>query len=178
FEDELGDLSAAALLNMDMTTDFTRFEQKLRIYLNAHDDHIAVQKIRRNRQITATDLDELERIFVESGIGTKAEISRAKEDAGGLGLFLRALVGLDRHAAASAFEKFQAGKTFTSAQLRFIKELIDYLAYNGTFDVAMLYDKAPFITLSPGGPETLFPGVDADAIVTTLRSVNATAVPA
>jgi type I restriction enzyme R subunit len=178
FEDELGDLSAAALLGIDMGANYSRFEQKLRIYLNAHDDHIAVQKIRRNRQITATDLEELERVFIESGIGTAVEIDQAKEDAGGLGLFLRSLVGLDRQAAASAFGKFQEGRTFTSVQLRFINEVIDYLAYNGTIDVVVLYDKAPFITLSPGGPETLFPGVDADAIVTALRSVNATAVPA
>ncbi|MER7857986.1 DEAD/DEAH box helicase family protein [Amycolatopsis japonica] len=178
FEDELGDLSAAGLLEVGTGADFSRFEQKLRIYLNAHDDHLAVQKIRRNRQITASDLQELERVFIESGIGTEAEIERAKEDAGGLGLFLRSLVGLDRQAAASAFEKFQEGKTFTSAQLRFVKEMIEHLAYNGTIDVAVLYDSSPFIILAPGGPEDIFHGTDVDTIVATLRSIKATAIPA
>ena len=40
----------------------------------------------------------------ESGIGTEAEISHAKTNSGGLGLFLRSLVGLDREAAAAASE--------------------------------------------------------------------------
>ncbi len=143
FEDELGELSAASLRGMEIGADLTRFEQKLRIYLRTHEDQLAVQKIRRNRQITATDLEELERIFIESGIGTEAEISVAKETSGGLGLFLRSLVGLDRAAAAAAFGTFQEGKTFTSVQLRFINELVDYLAHNGRIEVDMLY-RPPF----------------------------------
>ena len=177
FEDELGELSAASLRGMDIGADLTRFEQKLRIYLRTHEDQLAVQKIRRNRQITATDLEELERIFIESGIGTEAEISVAKENAGGLGLFLRSLVGLDRAAAAAAFGTFQEGKTFTSAQLRFVNEVVDYLAHNGRIEVDMLY-QPPFTSLAPGGPEDLFVEIDIDAMTKTMHSVNATAVPA
>jgi hypothetical protein len=138
FEDELGELSAASLRGMEIGADLTRFEQKLRIYLRTHENQLAVQKIRRNRQITATDLDELEQIFIESGIGTEAEINHAKTNSGGLGLFLRSLIGLDREAAAAAFGRFQEGKTFTSAQLRFVNEVIDYLAHNGTITVDVL----------------------------------------
>jgi type I restriction enzyme R subunit len=139
FEDELGNLSAASLRGMEIGTNRSRFEQKMRIYLRTHENQLAVQKIRRNRQITATDLDELERIFLETGIGTEAEINHAKTNSGGLGLFLRSLVGLDREAAAAAFGKFQEGKPFTSAQLRFLNDMIDYLAHNGTITVDVLY---------------------------------------
>jgi type I restriction enzyme R subunit len=177
FEDELGDLSAASLRGMEIGADLTRFEQKLRIYLRTHENQLAVQKIRRNRQITVTDLDELERIFIETGIGTEAEINHAKTNSGGLGLFLRSLVGLDREAAAAAFGKFQEGKTFTSAQLRFLKEVIDYLAHNGTITVDVFY-RSPFNSIAPGGPEDLFPEVDIDAMITTIHSINATAIPA
>jgi type I restriction enzyme R subunit len=177
FEDELGDLSAASLRGMEIGANLTRFEQKLRIYLRTHENQLAVQKIRRNRQITATDLDELERIFIETGIGTEAEINHAKTNSGGLGLFLRSLVGLDREAAAAAFGKFQEGKTFTSAQLRFLKEVIDYLAHNGTITVDVFY-RSPFSSIAPGGPEDLFPEVDIDAMITTMYSINATAIPA
>jgi type I restriction enzyme R subunit len=177
FEDELGELSAASLHGMAIGADLTRFEQKLRIYLRTHENQLAVQKIRRNRQITTTDLAELERIFIESGIGTEAEISRAKTDSGGLGVFLRSLIGLDRAAAAEAFGKFQEGKTFTSAQLRFVNEVIDYLAHNGVIDVDVLY-RSPFNSIAPGGPEDLFIEVDIESMITTMHSVNATAVPA
>jgi type I restriction enzyme, R subunit len=177
FEDELGELMAASLTGIKIDISFNRFEQKLRIYLRAHEQHLAVQKIRRNRQITTTDLDELERIFIESGIGTAAEIDRAKADSGGLGLFLRSLTGLDRQAAAAAFSKFQEGKMFTSAQLRFLNELIDYLAHNGTIDTDALYG-SPFRAISPGGPEDIFPESDIATMVTTMQSVKATAIPA
>ncbi|MBW0101483.1 DEAD/DEAH box helicase family protein [Pseudonocardia sp. KRD291] len=177
FEDELGELSAASLRGMEIGADLSRFEQKLRIYLRTHENQLAVQKIRRNRQITMLDLDELEGIFIESGIGTEAEISTAKENSGGLGLFLRSLVGLDRAAAAAAFGAFQQGRTLTSAQLRFVNELVDYVTHNGRIEVDVLY-RPPFTSIAPGGPEDLFVEVDIDAITHTMRSIDATAQPA
>jgi type I restriction enzyme R subunit len=82
----------------------------VRIYLRTHENQLAVQKIRRNRQITTTDLDELERIFIESRIGTEAEINHAKANSGGLGVFLRSLTGLDREAAATASRNFRKAR--------------------------------------------------------------------
>ena len=177
FADELGELTAASLQGMSGGADLSRFEQKLRIYLRTHENQLAVQKIRRNRQITATDLAELERLFVEAGIGTADEVDRAKSEHGGLGVFLRSLTGLDREAAVAAFATFQQGRALSSAQLRFVREVIDHLARNGTIAVDVLYDP-PFTALAPGGPEDLFPETDVDAIATTLRAVHATAVPA
>ncbi|MFE7246036.1 type I restriction-modification enzyme R subunit C-terminal domain-containing protein [Streptomyces sp. NPDC057580] len=174
FEDELGELSAASLRGMEIGTDRTRFEQKLRIFLRAHEDQLAIQKIRRNKQITATDLTELERIFIEASIGSEADIDQAKAESGGLGLFLRSLTGLEREAAAMAFSTFQAGKTLTSAQLRFVNQLIEYLARNGTIDVAGLYE-SPFSSLAPGGPETLFPEADVVAMIAVIHSIRETA---
>ncbi|HET6503127.1 MAG TPA: type I restriction-modification enzyme R subunit C-terminal domain-containing protein [Amycolatopsis sp.] len=105
------------------------------------------------------------------------EVRQAKTNPGGLGVFLRSLTGLDREAAAAAFDEFQRGKTFTSAQLRFINEAIDYLAHNGTIAVDVLYE-TPFTVIAPGGPEDLFLDQDVDSMVKTLESVNATAIPA
>ena len=133
-------IGGAYLRGMQIDVSFSRFKQKVRIYLRAHEHHLSVEKIRRNRQITAADLDELERIFIESGIGTEAEIDQAKADSGGLGVFLRSLTGLDRQAAAAAFSKFQEGKALTASQLSFVNELIDYLAHNGTVDIDTLYE--------------------------------------
>ncbi|GEL18920.1 DEAD/DEAH box helicase family protein [Pseudonocardia asaccharolytica] len=177
FEDELGEISAASLRGMAPEADLSRFEQKLRIYLRTHEDHLAIQKIRRNKQITSTDLEELERIFVESGIGTEDEVDRAKAGPGGLGVFLRSLTGLDRESAAAAFEKFQQGRTFSSAQLRFLNEVIDYLAHNGTIEIDVLY-QTPFNSIAPGGPEDIFVEVDIDHMITAMDAVNATARPA
>lgn len=177
FEDELGELTAASLRGMEVGTDLTRFEQKIRIYLNTHQDQLAVQKIRRNRQITAVDLAELEKVFVEAGLGTTVDIDHIKDTAGGLGLFLRSLTGLERESAALAFDAFQQGKTLTANQLRFVNELIDYVARNGTIDVAALYE-SPFTALAPTGPEALFLEAEVVAMVTVIDSIRSTAVAA
>ncbi|MFF0293198.1 DEAD/DEAH box helicase family protein [Kitasatospora sp. NPDC004614] len=177
FEDELGELTAASLKGMSVGTDLTRFEQKVRIYLNTHRDQLAVQKIRRNKQITALDLTELEKIFVEAGLATAADIDHVKEANGGLGLFLRSLTGLERDAAALALDKFQQGKTFTANQLRFVNELIDYLARNGAIDVAALYE-SPFTAIAPAGPEAIFHEAEVDAMVSVIHAIRATALAA
>ncbi len=177
FEDELGELTAATLSGMEIGTNLTRFEQKIRIYLNTHQNHLAVQKIRRNKQITSLDLAELEAIFVEAGIGTAEDITYIKDANGGLGLFLRSLTGLEREAAALAFDAFQQGKTFTANQLRFVNELIDYLARNGTIYVDALYE-SPFTALAPTGPEAIFPEDEVDAMVSVIHSIRLTAVAA
>lgn len=69
----------------------------------------------------------------------------------------------------------QEGKTFTSDQLHFLNEMIDYLTHNGTIDV--LY-RFPFNSIAPGGPEGIFIEADIEAMITTIHSVKATAVPA
>lgn len=153
------------------------FEQKLRIYPRAHENQLAVQKIRRNRQITTLDLTDLESVFIEAGIGSESDVERARAESGGLGLFVRSLTGLEREAATKAFDKFQEGKTQSSSQLRFVNMVIDYLARNGTVAVEFQYE-SPFNSLAPRGPEDLFPEEDVDAIVSVIQSVRSTAIPA
>ncbi|MEV6738689.1 DEAD/DEAH box helicase family protein [Streptomyces sp. NPDC051104] len=177
FEDELGELTVAQLQGTAIGSDLTRFEQKLKIYLRAHEDQLAIQKIRRNRQITATDLAELERVFLEAGIGTEADLDRTRNIEGGLGVFLRSLTGLDRDAARDAFADFQRGRTLSSAQLRYVDLLIDYLARNGTIDIATLYE-APFNSLAPQGPEDLFTEADIDSMDAVIKSIRSTALAA
>ncbi|MFG2315988.1 DEAD/DEAH box helicase family protein [Streptomyces tendae] len=177
FEDELGELSVAQLQGTAIGADLTRFEHKLKIYLRAHEDQLALQKIRRNRQITATDLAELEKVFLEASIGTKADLDRTRSIEGGLGVFLRSLTGLDRDAARDAFDEFQRGRTLSSAQLRYVDLLIDYLARNGTIAIGALYD-SPFNALAPQGPEELFTEADIDTMEAVIKSIRSTAVAA
>ncbi|MEQ4302665.1 hypothetical protein ABNF97_14900 [Plantactinospora sp. B6F1] len=44
---------------MSVGTDRERFREKVRVCLHAHEDHVALRKLRRNRQLTSTDLAEL-----------------------------------------------------------------------------------------------------------------------
>jgi type I restriction enzyme R subunit len=46
--------------------------------------------------ITATDLQELEKILLEQASGNSTFVEQARGEAHGLGLWVRSLVGLDR----------------------------------------------------------------------------------
>ncbi|NKY89782.1 DEAD/DEAH box helicase family protein [Nocardia veterana] len=179
FTDEL-DLDAIAITEIKglpgSGKGMARFQSKVRTYLRSHEDELAVQKILRNKQITTADLSELEKIFLDNGFGTEADIEQAKAEHGGLGLFLRGLTGLDRETAAAAFDEFQAGKNLTANQLHFLNLLIDVIAENGIVDVGALW-KPPFRSLAPTGPEALFSTDEVHAMVSVLKTLRTTAIP-
>jgi len=174
FEDTIGEASEIPLPNVGMGADLAKFRAKARMYLRAHEDHIAIAKLRMNKPLTARDLAELERMLVESGIGTPDDIARASRDAQGLGLFVRSLVGLDRAAAKDALGTFTTGKTLTSDQGRFIEYIVDHLTERGIMDSAALYE-SPFTDLTPRGPEGLFTVDQVSELVRALEGVRATA---
>ena len=157
-------------------TDFERFRAKARAYLRAHEDHLTLRKLRRNKQLSPTDLAELERRLADSGAGAQGDIEQARRSADGLGLFIRSLVGLDREAATEAFGEFLVGRTLNASQLDFINLIISHLTENGAMEPARLYE-SPFTDSAPHGPDSLFPSADVDRLVTILRSVRATAAP-
>ncbi|MCX7961224.1 MAG: restriction endonuclease subunit R, partial [Burkholderiales bacterium] len=153
------------------------FRDKARAFLRQHLNHIAVQKVRLNRPLTATDLAELERMLVESGVGDAEDVRQAAERSQGLGLFVRSLVGLDRAAAKEALAKFTAGRTLTADQLEFVNLVVDHLTELGIVEPERLYG-APFTDLTPRGPEGLFQDADVNELLRVLDEVRATALAA
>jgi type I restriction enzyme R subunit len=174
FEDQLGSETEVTLTGFASGTDPERFRAKARSFLKAHEDHITIHKLRRNLPLTATDLAELERMMLEAGVGTPAEIARAKEENNGLGVFIRSLVGLDREAAKEAFSAFLSGGTASANQIEFINMIVDHLTERGVMEPAMLYE-SPFIDKSPTGPEGLFSPDQVERMMTVLRRVQETA---
>jgi type I restriction enzyme R subunit len=177
FADELGELrelDAAALLSRD---EFQQFRLRAREFLRAHEEHLTMQRLRRNQPLTATDLDELQRFLLSHGVGTEQAIQRAAEECNGFGLFIRSLVGLDRNAAKELFADFLADGTHTTTQIRFINEIIDELTSRGVMDPARLYDP-PFSDLAPMGPEGLFTEAEVDNICHLLDLIKSRALTA
>ncbi|MEE4330599.1 MAG: DEAD/DEAH box helicase family protein, partial [Wenzhouxiangella sp.] len=85
FEDEIGAGIDIELPEIGTGTDKARFLLKVRQFLAQHEDHITIRKLRRNEQLTPTDLSELERIFQEQRIASSEDLERIREE-GGLGL--------------------------------------------------------------------------------------------
>lgn len=175
FEDELGESAEIDLPGFTAADSFVRFRAKARHFLKTHEDHIAIHKLRNNEPLTHSDLAELERMLAESGIGTADDMEKAKNESEGLGLFVRALVGLDREAAKQALAGFMAGKTLGANQIEFVNLIVDHLTEHGVMNPELLYE-SPFTDLNPQGPEAVFTSSQVDELVTLMGVVRGRAV--
>lgn len=175
FEDEMGSEINVELPGFSSAGDFEKFRAKTRAFLLEHQDNTVIYKLRMNIALTSSDLDELERILSESGVGRKEDIARAKEVSHGLGLFVRSLVGLDREAAKQSLATFLSGKTLNANQIEFINLIINHLTEHGIIDIALLYE-SPFTDITPHGPDGLFTSAQVDELIGVLEQITATAL--
>ena len=173
FQDEIGEGSDVVLPDIGNGTDKTRFMMKVRHFLQEHSDHITLQKLRRNEQLTKQDIEELERIFIEEGVADDVEIEEIRNE-GGLGIFVRSLIGLDREAAKNAFSSFIDRKTLTANQIEFIDLVVDHLTERGVLDPRRLYE-SPFTDLDDQGVNGIFDLGDVKELVKAINEVKARA---
>lgn len=123
-------------------------------HLKAHENDPVIHKLRWNERLSKEDLDTLEKILAEAGAGTASELKKVRSD-GGLGLFVRSIVGMDREAAKGAFAGFLKGRTLTASQIQFVNLIVDYLTQSGWMSPAQLYE-SPLTDFSPRGVEGIF----------------------
>ena len=155
FEDELRSVETVHLPVFTVGVDLGRFREKAHAFLRENMDHPALHKVRWNEPLTADDLAILERMFVEAGLAPKDQLDRITEREGGLGLFVRSLVGLDRSAAKKAFSQFLESRILTASQLEFVNLVIDHLTQCGWMRPEQLYG-SPFTDKFSAGPNTVF----------------------
>lgn len=98
------------------------------------------------------------------------EIEKVRKD-GGLGLFVRSLIGLDREAAKRALDEFTTGKALSADQIQFVNMVVDYLTERGAMDPRLLYE-SPFTDIDPMGVEGIFDQSEAAKLVTILEEVR------
>ncbi len=174
FEDELGEAVPIHLPQVTAGLNMSKFKDKARQFLKAHESHLSLQRLRRNQPLTAADLVELERMLIEAG-GTPPLIQEATARSQGLGLFVRSLVGLDREAAMQAFSDFLTGTTVTSDQIEFIELVVQELTMNGAMEEDRLF-QSPFTDLHTQGPLGIFPSAKVTVMVEVLADIRRRAV--
>lgn len=173
FEDELG-VAGDVTLPQVGEVDFVKFKRKARHFLLEHEDNLALQKLRRGKPLTATDLDQLQEMLVTAGVGDADLIEKASTASNGLGTFIRSLVGLDRQAVRDAFSAFVADAASTPEQIEFIDMIVDHLTEKGVMDPQLLYE-SPFTDVAPSGPEQVFDLTRADELVDAINEINRSA---
>lgn len=172
YEDDLGESNEQLIVYA--ANDLEAYKRKVQQYLFAHQNHIAIHKLKMNVPITKTELQELERIFFEQGeIGTKENFIKAY-GAQPLGRFIRSIIGLDVNAAKTAFSEVLNNQTFNTQQIRFIDTIINYLTVKGTIELPALFEK-PFTDFSPSSIFGLFDEPMTVKIRKVLEGVNACA---
>ena len=134
-----------------------------------------LHKLRQGKPLTASDLNELERMLLDAGVGEAGDIERARELSNGFGRFVRSLVGLERAAVREAFSELLAAGTASAAQIEFINMVIEHLTDQGMMDPELLYEP-PFTGIAPTGPEHLFDESNVVRLFTKIRAINDSAV--
>jgi type I restriction enzyme R subunit len=172
FEDEMRASELIVLAGVSAGVDTERFREKALAFLRDKLEEPALHKVRWNEPLTTADLESLEEMLVEAGIGTAEQVREVAQREHGLGLFLRSLVGLDRAAAKRAFDSFIAERQLNGSQLDFINLVIDHLTQCGWMRPEQLYS-SPFTDDFSGGPNSVFAEHQAvQALISTLSAVE------
>jgi type I restriction enzyme R subunit len=172
FEDELDARIEIEVKGLVSGLDKKRYREKFMEFLNKHENHIVLQKLKTNKPITNSDIDELERLLFDSDeLGTKEEFEKVFGEQKSLGLFIRSLVGLDQAEAKRAFNKFLDGQKYNSNQIEFVNLIIDHLTKNGVMPAELLYEP-PYTYKSSDGLSGIFSVDDSHQIVAILNSIR------
>lgn len=143
FKDEILELNeSGAMYN---SNDLKEYKKKVEYYLKAHQDELAIYKLRNNKQLNQEDLKTLERIMWEE-LGSKAEYEKEYGDTP-VSKLVRKIVGLDRGAANEAFSKFLSEEKLNVVQIRYVKLLVDYIVANGMIEDNRVLMEEPFRSL-------------------------------
>lgn len=156
--------------SMYIVNDLKDYKKKVTFYLKAHQDELAIYKLRNNKQLTKIDLQTLERIMWEE-LGSKAEYEKEYGNTP-VAKLVRKIVGLDRGAANEAFSKFLSEEKLNVVQIRFVKLIVDYIVTNGLIEDNRVFQEEPFRSL--GSITTLFKDKmqDAREIMDIIAEVN------
>ncbi|WP_374012000.1 DEAD/DEAH box helicase family protein [Pseudoxanthomonas koreensis] len=173
--DEIGEPAEVTLTDFSTGINLAQYRRKVEAYIRANENHVSIAKLRYNRPLTPTDLEELERfVYGAEVVGGRATFEKHYGTERPLTLFIRSLVGMDRNAAKEAFARFLDEKRYSAQQVRFVEMVIDRLTHSGLIDPGQLYEP-PFTGIHYEGVDGAFGTADSDEIVRIVAEINSRA---
>lgn len=148
---------------------------RLKKIIIENENNITIRRLYTNQPITASELDELDRmLFEQSGALTHDEFKKLLGERP-LGVFVRSILGMDSHSAREAFSEFLSNGPLSSVQIEFVNDLIRQLTQDGKVNPEMLFEQ-PFTKFHQEGLAGVFALDTSKKIIEIVKDVNGRAV--
>jgi type I restriction enzyme, R subunit len=170
FEDEIGEESGEYNI-VKSDPNLKDYRKRIQRFINEHQDHITIRRLKNNEPVSPTDIATLEDIlFAEGGSIPREEYKKIFGDKP-LGILVRSVVGLNRNAAKAAFAEFLAEAPLHPDQMAFLDEVVEYLVRNGTMEPKIMFD-TPFTHINDQGIAGVFDKEMSKKVIELVRDIN------
>ena len=137
------------------------YRQRVLDFLAENRDLPVLNKIKNIEQLTASDIEGLERIMWQE-LGSKEDYLQflSRENltdscTNSVAAFIRTIIKVDHSKAVQLFTDYISENSLTAEQEEYLKNILDYVCENGDMETATLINESPFDEVN--GLE-LFPG--------------------
>ena len=122
------------------------YKQRIIDFLANNRNLPVLKKIYNIEQLSAEDIDELERILW-SELGSKEDYAKYTQNmlfGGNVAAFIRSLIGVDRREALNKFSEFLSDNELNAEQEEFLNTIVQYVCENGDITKEIVVNEAPF----------------------------------
>lgn len=147
---------------------FEDYKKKVNRYIEENSDNSVIAKLKRNRQLSEDDFQELERILTKE-LGSPEDYRREYGDIP-FGLLIRKIAKLDHNAAMEAFSEFINDESLNQRQIAFVHKIINHIEQNGYMESLKDLQKPPFD--KPVSFIKLFEPKTRTALMHTIQSIT------
>ena len=140
-EDVISDDGEAAGVPMRVS-----YKQRIIDFLASNRNLPVLKKIYNIEQLSADDINELERILWKE-LGSKEDYIKYTEGmlcGGNVAAFIRSLIGVDRREALDMFSEFLTDSELNAEQEEFLNTIVQYVCENGDITKEIVVNEAPF----------------------------------
>lgn len=156
FTDVLGEPVEVGMVNEASFVDKERYERKIKAFIEEHQNHLVIEKIRKAQPLTPQDIQTLEDFLLSADPEvSKEEFYEIVGKDMDLVRFIRSITGLDKQVVRQEFEDYLNDQQLSSTQIAFIRNMIESYSRNGRLTIEELYEE-PFNFIDQNGIDGVF----------------------